>query len=104
MDIRDEYDLLATKLYRENNKSPEQKKEILINLVELWLRSVDTFDRDITDGIEICISEDGTPEIIEYLRTRKQIIISNHQHIIEVIDFWTRKILERAKNPNPTCG
>jgi len=98
MDIRDEYDLLATKLYSEDNKTSEQKKEILINLVELWLKSVDTFDRDITDGIEICISEDGTPEIIEYLHARRQIISNNYQHIIEVIDFWTRKILDRAKN------
>jgi len=96
MDIRAEYDLLATKLYREGNKSLGQKKEILINLVELWLKSVDTFDRDVTDGIEICISEEGIPEMVEYLHTRKQIINDNHKHVIEVIDFWTRKILDRS--------
>jgi hypothetical protein len=66
MDIRDECDLLTTKLYYERIKSPEQKKKTLINIMELWLKPVDTFDRDVTDGIDTYIAEDGTPELLDY--------------------------------------
>jgi len=95
--VRAEHDFLMKKLFREGPLSSDAKKEILIKLVDVYIKAVNTFEHDVVHGIDICIYEDGTPEILEYLREKKQ-VLKHEKYIVESIDSWVNKILERSSH------
>jgi len=95
MDIREQYQLLSNKLIQEKKLLKTPKKETLIDLINLFIKSFSTDERDITDGIDLCITNEGTVEILEYLKERREKFLEKNELIVECIDFWIVNILNR---------
>ena len=98
MDIREEYALLSQELFS-GTIGADEKNAVLIKLADLFFVSLDTFEHDVTDGIELCIVNEGTEKIIPYLENLKAGFLgkkagfpNKDDFCVESIDFWIKKI------------
>ena len=94
MDIREEYALLAGELFS-GTIGADEKNAVLIKLVDLFFVSLDTFEHDVTNGIELCIVNEGTEKMIPYLEKLKAGFLGKDDkdnYCVECVDAWIKSI------------
>ena len=94
--IRKNYVALARRLH--SSVAAHERHDILIELAELFFRLMETrLDKDVTDGIELCIVNEGTKKMIPYLKKKAREFAGKDDWCVEAIASWIETIKQSGR-------